>query len=324
MKWIIFKFFIKQLLEIRKFYYPGKLVSYPKHNLNPTQVYQNGTNFDKNLKNSLLKSLNGLKLKKNSKIASMGTCFAEEISKFLKYEKNLGNYIQLEENIWESSVDWGRVYTIQNIKQIIEYSTNKKTVIHIEEDKGVFFDPLREQTVKRSNSKEGMLSKILTHRKLSRSVLEQVDVLVITIGQNECWEDNEKKIYWGVMPPSSIKTKNIKRFTVKEANVQENIKDLRFIVKSILKINKSIQFLFTVSPVPSEATFLSDDVVTQSFAGKCILRSSVHELMKENNKSIFYFPSFEIALAKNQETFRFDNRHIKFSKVTEILSFLKK
>lgn len=324
MKWSFLKKFIKQLLEIRKFYYPGELVSYPKHNLNPTQVYQNGTNFDKNLKNSLLMSLKDLKFKKNFKIASIGTCFAEEISKFLKAEKDLGNYIQLEDNIWESSVDWGRVYTIQNIKQIIEYSTNKKTLIHIEEDKGVFFDPLREAAVKRSKSKKDMLSKIVTHRKLSRSVLEQVDVLVITVGQNEFWEDKEKKICWGVMPPSSIKKKNIERFVVKESNVQQNLKDLKYIVNSILKMNKSIQFLFTVSPVPSEATFLSDDVITQSFAGKCILRSSIHELMKENDKSIFYFPSFEIALAKNQETFRYDNRHVKFSKVTEILSFLKK
>lgn len=324
MKWVAFKSLIKELLEIRKFYYPGKLISYPKHNLDFTQVYQNGTNFDKNLKKSLLKSLKHLKLKKNFKIASIGTCFAEEISKFLKTEKHFGNYIQLEENIWASSVDWGRVYTIQNIKQIVQYSTNKKKLIHIEEDKGVFFDPLREQTVKRSKNKKDMLNKILNHRKLSRSVLEQVDVLVITVGQNEFWEDKEKKICWGVMPPNSIKSKSPKRFTVKEANVQENVKDLRFIIKSILKLNKSIQFLFTVSPVPSGATFLSDDVVAQSFAGKCILRSSIHELMKENNKSVFYFPSFEIALAKNKETFKFDNRHIKFSKVTEILSFLKK
>ena len=318
------KVYAKEFLNKYKFYFPGKLISYPNHSLKYTQVYQYGINYNSALKETIKISLSKLKLKNNYKVASMGTCFAEEVSKFLKKEKNLGEYIQLEENFWESSVDWGRVYAIQNIREIIKYSLDDKSPIYIEEDNGVFFDPLRETSVKRFTSKKEMLQNIIDHRKLSKLVLKKVDVLVITIGQNEYWEDKEKKICWGILPPSSIRNQNKSRFVARQSSVFENLKDLHYIIQSITKINKNIQFLFTVSPVPSGATFLSNDVITQSFAGKCILRSTIHELMKENNKNIFYFPSFEIALAKNKETFKFDNRHIKFAKVTEILSFLKK
>ena len=323
MNFTIFKIYLQEIFDNIKFYFSGKVVSYPQFNLVNTQVYQNGNNFDLTLKKAISFSLKNLKFKKEYKVASIGTCFAEEVSKFLKKEKNLGNYIQLEENIWESSVDWGRVYTIQNVKQIIEYSTKNTTPIYIEKDKGLYFDPLREQTVKRFKTKQKMLNSISNHRKLSKLVLAQVDVLVITIGQNEHWQDKEKKICWGVIPPSSIRNKNKKRFENKETSVKENLDDLNYIIDKIEKINKSIQFLFTVSPVPSHATFLSDNVITQSFAGKCILRSTIHELMKKKKSNVFYFPSFEIALTKNKETFKIDNRHVKFSKVREILSFLK-
>lgn len=320
----IFKKYLKDFIDKIKFYFPGTLVSYPKHNLTETQVYPYGNNFDEMLRKAIHNSLKNLKFKNEYKIASIGTCFAEEVSIFLKQEKKLGQYVQLEENIWESSVDWGRVYTIKNVRQILEYSSNDKFPIYIEEDKDVFFDPLREQTVKRSKNKHEMKDLIINHRRLSKSVLKQIDVLVITIGQNEFWEDTEKKIYWGVTPPLEIKNKNKKRFIAREADVSENLQDLFYIINKIEKINKSIQFLFTVSPVPSYATFLSDNVISQSFAGKCVLRTTIHELMKKKKSNIFYFPSFEIALAKNKGTFKSDNRHVRFSKVDEILSYLKK
>ena len=320
----IFKIHLKEFLNKRKFYFPGKMKEYKRHGLLETQVYQMGKNFDKAMKIAISNSLSNLKFKKKYKIASIGTCFAEEISKFLKNEEDLGTYIQLEKNFWDSSVDWGRVYTIKNIKQIIEYSINTSMPIYIEKDKNDFFDPLREKTVKRFKNKKDLYKNILSHRSLSREILNQVDVLVITIGQNEFWKDIENNTYWGIMPPLSIINKNKSRFILEESTVENNLKDLKWIVDSISKINKSIQFLFTVSPVPSDATFLSNDVISQSFAGKCILRSTLHELLKEKKQNVFYFPSFVIALAKNKETFKEDNRHVKISKVKEILSYLKK
>ena len=323
MNFNIFKIYLKEFLNKRKFYFPGKMKDYKKLGLSEAQVYQAGKNFDKAMKKSISKSLFNLKLQKEYKIASIGTCFAEEVSKFLKNEENLGTYLQLEENIWNSSVDWGRINTIKNIKQNVKYSINSSTPVYIEKDNGEFFDPLREYSVKRYKNKKDLHKKIVDHRLLSQKIFSQVDVLVITIGQNEFWKDTKNNIYWGGMPPLNIKNKDKNRFVVEEATIKSNLQDLKWIINSICKINKSIQFLFTVSPVPAAASFLSDDVISQSFAGKCILRSTLHELVKEKKENIFYYPSFEMALAKNNETFKEDNRHIKFSKVKQILSFLK-
>ena len=101
------KNYIKEILNKRKLYFPGKLKTFKQYGLIETQVYQDGINFNKVLKKSISKSLSKLKLKKKYKIASMGTCFAEEVSRFLKNKDDLGTYLQLEENIWDFPVNWG-------------------------------------------------------------------------------------------------------------------------------------------------------------------------------------------------------------------------
>lgn len=322
MKFIYLKKQLREMLDLRKKYFPGKLKQYRNHNLSETQIYQDGLNFDVAMSKSIKNSLKNLKLKENFKIASIGTCFAEEISRFIKSNSSYGNYLYLEENIWHSSVDWGRVYTIQNLKEILKYSLNINFPIHIEKYKNKFFDPIREKFVKTSTSREDLKKLILNHREMSKKIFLNTDVLVITLGQNENWKDLEKNIYWGVMPPYDLIKKNKNRFKVENHSVSRNIKDLEWIINSIQKINNKIQFLFTVSPVSSYATFISNDVITESFAGKCILRSTIQEILQKKRPNVFYFPSFEVALAKNPTTFQYDNRHVKYKKIREIFSYL--
>ena len=65
-----------------------------------------------------------------------------------------------------------------------------------------------------------------------------------------------------------------------------------------------------------------DSVITQSFAGKCLLRTVIHELQK-SIENIYYFPSFEIVLCDNPKSYRSDNMHVKNRRVREIFSILK-
>ena len=75
-----------------------------------------------------------------------------------------------------------------------------------------------------------------------------------------------------------------------------------------------------MSPVSAHATFLSESVVTQAFAGKCMLRSIVHEVQKKFADTAFYFPSFEMVFCDNPTKFRADNRHVKYGTVNHIFS----
>jgi len=86
----------------------------PKYNLEKTQIYPLGSNFYESIKDGLKINFENLSLSEQTSYASIGTCFAEEFSTYLK-ESNIGKYITLEDNLWNSSVFWGRVYYRQFI-----------------------------------------------------------------------------------------------------------------------------------------------------------------------------------------------------------------
>ena len=142
------------------------------------------------------------------------------------------------------------------------------------------------------------------------------------MGQNEAWFDIDKNIYWGAAPDLELRKQYQKAYKPTETNFSQNINDLELILDMLFEFNSDLKIIITVSPVAAGATFLSSDVITQSFAGKCIIRAVVHELIKKREGKVFYFPSFEMALCDNPKSFRPDNRHVNRSKVDEIFSIL--
>ena len=107
-------------LEYYKYYFPGQLKILSRYNLDAEQVYQKGKNIDKLFEIHVKNDLRIYK-KDSLRFASIGTCFAEEFSKYISKQYKYLEYIKTEENVFFSSANWGRVYTLPNLKQIIEY-----------------------------------------------------------------------------------------------------------------------------------------------------------------------------------------------------------
>lgn len=300
--------------------YPPKAVGIPYLNLSATQVYPHGKNILHQIKSAIKVSFSGLAIDQQTPTASIGTCFAEEFSTYIM--NSGGNYLYKERNTFNSSANWGRVYTIPNLYQIVQYSTSKSFPYHVEQCTRGFFDPLRERSVGYCDTYESALSSIKEHRNASESVLLGAELLVITLGQNEAWVDREKNIVWGSMPPGDLLGKTPDRFVATEFGYKENIQQLESILQALAALNNKLKVIFTISPVAAHATFLSNDVVTQSFAGKCMLRTVVHDVIRGKCSNAFYFPSFEIVFCDNPKKFRADNRHVKYATVGEIFSIL--
>ena len=132
---------IKDSLEDLKRYFPGEIREDKKNNLIQTQIYPSGKNLVKILNIDSKERLKELSISKNSKIASLGTCFAEEIAQYFENEKK-AKYINIEKNIFNFSANWGRVYTIKNLLQIISYSLDyNKIPIYVEKHKDIFLTP---------------------------------------------------------------------------------------------------------------------------------------------------------------------------------------
>ena len=301
-------------------HFPSRLKKDEKQELLETQIYPFGKNLIEVLNRDSFSRLNGINFKKNDKIASLGTCFAEEVGYFLKKNSNLYNYITYEENPFNFSANWGRVFCIINLKQILNYSIEEKCPVKIEEYKKQFFDPYRDYSTGLFNSKNEAISHIQKHRALSKKVLSDANILIITLGQNEFWFDHKNNLAWGRTPPLELR-KQKDRFEPMEYTFKQNMTDLKEVIEKLKKINLNIKIIFTVSPVAEYATFISENIVSQAFAGKCILRSVVHEISKKH-VNVFYFPSFEFVLTDNPFSFVADNMHVKRKKVFQILSSL--
>ena len=94
------------------------------------------------------------------------------------------------------------------------------------------------------------------------------------------------------------------------------------IIKKLKEFNPTLKIIITVSPVPEYATFFKRNIIPQAFAGKCILRAVLHEIIPKH-EGVFYFPSFEYVLTDNPNSYISDNMHVKRYKVAQILKSLE-
>jgi hypothetical protein len=291
-----------------------------KHGLAASQIYPSGNQIPDSLVDYLVEYFSFISNLGRLDIASIGTCFAEEFARHLKSNNSVGNYLYEEPNIWNASANWGRVYTVRNLRQIIEYSFNSSFEIFIDKNKNGYFDPLRDYACGYKASKEKLTDDIIKHRFASKKIFKNSQLLVITLGQNEGWIDS-RGFVWGSAP--TVEARQRLDVNPIEFSYETNLSDLRWVIEKIREENANVKIMFTVSPVPAGATFIAKSVFVQSMAGKSVLRAVVHEVVKEY-EGIMYFPSYELCLCDNKSTYKSDNRHVKFGKVREIFNLLDK
>ena len=303
-------------------HFPAIHTGESKYDLKNTQVYPHGINFIPVLEEALKKQFSKFMISYEMPVASIGSCFAEEFAFYMKRERF--NYLSVEGNKLAASANWGRVYTVPNLLQIVDYSMDSDYPIWVEKSSNGWFDPLREASATPFYSGQiEACDAINNHRLASAGVFRDCNVLIITLGQNEAWIDTEKNYVWARIPPRKLIKNNPDRFYVKEFTHEENFDCLEETVKKIMQYNPDIRIIFTISPVASYACFSDENVISRSFYNKCVLRAVVQKLI-DKNKNIFYFPSFEMVLCNNPYSFKSDNRHVKYHQVQAIFSLFSK
>jgi hypothetical protein len=289
--------------------------------LTPAQVYPRGINFDDCVRQAIAGGIEELVIRKETAVASIGSCFADEFASFMR--RAGFNYVAAESEVFPASANWGRVYTIPALRQVVLYSTQDDFPIPIERSSEGWFDPLREPLVGHYAGYEQAEEAIHGHRAASRRAFAITHVLIITLGQNEGWIDRRSGVVWARRPPEELLQTDTSRFEARPFSFEENVEWLRDALERLRELNEDIDILLTVSPVASYATFCGRDVVTESFAGKCLLRA-VAERMTRTVPRVWYFPAFEMALAYNPHTLAADNRHVKNSTIDRIFNLLQR
>jgi hypothetical protein len=279
------------------------------------QVYPRGTNFDDCVGAGIAGQLEGLVIGKDTPVASIGSCFADEFASHMR-ERGF-NYVTAESDVFPASANWGRVYTIPSLRQIVLYSTADDFPMSVERGAEGWFDPLREPAVGHLATAEQAAAAIRDHRAASRRAFAEARVLIVTLGQNEAWIDRQSGLVWARRPPDPL----LDRFEPRTFSFEDDVSWLDDALQRLRRLNEQLDIVLTVSPVASYATFCGAEAVTQSFAGKCLLRAVAERIVRSLPR-VWYFPAFEMALAYNPHTLNADNRHVKNATVDRIFQLL--
>jgi hypothetical protein len=256
----------------------------------------------------------------------MGSCFAREIKTVLLREGF--SYITEETHhpaAKHASAAWERVYNTFSMRQIFEYTFGDwhpqvrwwKTP-----ESGRIQDPYRRIIL--YDDLERAEADFEAHRGHSRKALESAEVLIITLGLTEIWEDGEDgSVICLPSGPYVNERGDMSRYRFRVSRYQENLENLERITTLMALHNPGCKIIVTVSPVHLWATFREDaDVISASCNSKATLRAVADELA-DRYEQVVYFPAFEMAtvfrpmvgqsvFAEGRENFHVNRETVEF------------
>jgi hypothetical protein len=238
-----------------------------------------------------------LRLDRSTPLASMGSCFAREI-KTLLLERGY-NYIQEEADhpaAKHASAAWERVYNTFSMRQIFEYtfadwspsprwwSTPVSGRIQDPYRRIILYDSLAEAE-----------EEFARHRLRSRTALTRAQVLILTLGLTEIWQDRAGQVICLPSGPYVMEGGDMGPYRFRVSRYQENLDNLERIHSLMNAHNPACHLLITVSPVHLWATFRQDqDIISASCNSKSTLRAVADEFAARHH-NVHYFPAYEMA-----------------------------
>lgn len=207
-----------------------------------------------------------------SKIMSMGSCFAEHISEKLAYH-----------GFSTFTNPFGIIFNAVSIQRLVERSINREwfTV----EDVFLYNELWQSYEVHSALSttdSEVYLAQLNAQLKVTREFLENATHCILTLGTSWVYTHQGKVVANCHKVPNS-------QFEKKLLSAEENQKALQKIRDCIQQINPNIQFIFTVSPVRH-----IKDGYLENHLSKGNLLQAIYNLQQTPNG--YYFPAFEIVM----------------------------
>jgi len=272
-----------------------------------------------------------LQLKPDSKIFTIGSCFALEIRKEFR---RLGYDVYPKYH--EMDMDPEQV-TISNrgskaqmpilmdaISHYHTYSIRQEFEKHLgrwkqapddywsspnhwwPEETSCFQDPYRRAVFAKT-------PEILheTVQKIDRCVsqgIQDADIFLITLGLIETWMQKSNGRA-ACLNPGYNGGSGYAETEFHLSTFQENYENIKAITAMIREIRPDAKIVFSVSPVPLGQTFTDNDVVIANMESKSILRAALGQVLREET-DITYYPSYEICSILG-DVYTEDGRHVR-------------
>jgi len=271
---------------------------HPVHRFEPWQVWPGSFDNPPVDGNFPVPEQTGLTVDQSTAIASIGSCFAREIKRRLIQRGY--NYVAEETRhpaAIHASAAWERVYNTFCLRQIFEYTFEDRQPDlrwWICPRSHKIQDPYRRIIL--YDSVEAAETDFAHHRIHSRRALQQAEVLILTLGLTEIWQDRvDGSVISLPSGPYVNEGGDMSRYEFKVSRYAENLANLERIHDIMARHNPDCQLLVTISPVNLWATFRRDlDVISASCNSKSTLRAVADEFTVRH-ENVFYFPAFEMA-----------------------------
>jgi hypothetical protein len=251
---------------------------------------------------------------KTTAIGSAGSCFAQEIMKYLT-SRNY-NYVMTENNDYASAC-WGPQYNAIAFQQTVEWAfgLRERPLLVWNETPDGYWDPFREGVS--YATLDDVSSNLRAHRVAAREALTRSKVFVLTIGLNEVWWLGNTDTILARFP------RKLASFLVRNEvlTVEQNVNALQRALDVVRSFNPDVRFIVTVSPVPLYATFQGDKmhVIAATAQAKAILRTAIETFADRNPDIVSYFPAMETVLWCTRNPWDGDGRHVSKEAVSNVM-----
>ena len=249
------------------------------------------------------------KIAPNDLVATAGSCFAQHIARHLRnsgyryFVKEPGNAIMKysnglvdDYNYGTFSCRYGNIYTARQLLQLIRRAVGTFEPIESvwDEGGGVHLDPFRPAIQPGGYiSAEELVAERRQHLQAVKSMFEELDVFVFTLGLTEHWYCKADGAALPVCPGVAGGVFDEDKYGFANQTVDEVVADFEAFLAILRTLNDRFRVILTVSPVPLAATALPRHVLTSTTYSKSVLRVAA-EMIASRHDNIGYFPSYEV------------------------------
>lgn len=247
------------------------------------------------------------KLAPGDRVASVGSCFAQHISRRLK---SAGlNYLVTEQapvgvsaadaerrGFYMFSARYGNIYSARQLDQLFARALGDGRFVEApwRRDDGRLADPFRPSVEPDGFADEAALrASERTHLAAVRDMMEQLDVLVFTLGLTEAWRAKGSGAVFPTAPGVAAGEWDAAAYEFVNFSVEDVVADIVSAFDKVRQLNVRARFILTVSPVPLIATYEQRHVLQATTYSKSVLRTAA-DIVRQRYADVDYFPSFEI------------------------------
>lgn len=258
------------------------------------------------------------KLTAADRVATMGSCFAQHISRHI--ERVGLNYFVTElppdrtsadeanrRNYRVFSARYGNVYTVRQARQLFERAFGAfEPIDHTWAKGGRFVDALRPQIEPDLfETVDDVAAARTEHLAAVRRLFLESDVVVFTLGLTETFASIHDGTVYPVAPGVHGGEFSDDKYRFVNFSVTEVVEDLECFVDSVKAVNPAVRVLITVSPVPLIASYERRHVLVSNTISKATLRVAAAQVVA-SREFVDYFPSYEIIAGSGDGTRYFE------------------